>query len=255
MLNNKPRRYLRILYLWHRRIGIVAALLFLILSVTGIMLNHSPSLSLDKTHVNNAWLLNWYGIEAPELIRSFPSNQHYVSQIGENIFFDKRPLALQNQDLTGTIFLDGMVFVSTQERLLALTASGETIENQALPKILLNKVIRIGSAGKHLVIEAQGATLHIDSNMDRWQDKPSPEDIRWARPVSPPTKLVAALKNRQSPLSLERVVLDLHSGRLFGSDGVYVMDAAAIILLLLSLSGSFLWLQHHHRHRKNRGNR
>ena len=44
-------------------------------------------------------------------------------------------------------------------------------------------------------------------------------------------------------LSLDRLLLDLHSGRLFGKTGVYLMDAAAIGLLLLSITGLIVWLR------------
>jgi uncharacterized iron-regulated membrane protein len=42
-------------------------------------------------------------------------------------------------------------------------------------------------------------------------------------------------------LTLERLILDLHSGRIFGAYGIYVMDAAAIVLLWLSGSGLWVW--------------
>ncbi len=41
-------------------------------------------------------------------------------------------------------------------------------------------------------------------------------------------------------LPLERVVLDLHSGRLFGWLGPYVMDAAALGLLIVAITGLLL---------------
>lgn len=43
------------------------------------------------------------------------------------------------------------------------------------------------------------------------------------------------------PLSWDRVLLDLHTGRFFGDWGVYLMDAAAIVLLLLTFTGIYNW--------------
>ncbi len=43
------------------------------------------------------------------------------------------------------------------------------------------------------------------------------------------------------PLSLDRILLDLHTGRILGDWGIYLMDAAAIILLLLTFSGIYNW--------------
>ena len=50
-------------YRWHRRIGIIAAFFVIILSVTGIILNHNASLNLHKQFITAPWLLSWYGYE------------------------------------------------------------------------------------------------------------------------------------------------------------------------------------------------
>jgi uncharacterized iron-regulated membrane protein len=42
-------------------------------------------------------------------------------------------------------------------------------------------------------------------------------------------------------LSLEKLVQDIHSGRILGSAGVFFMDLVAIMLILLSLSGVWIW--------------
>lgn len=42
-------------------------------------------------------------------------------------------------------------------------------------------------------------------------------------------------------ISAERIVLDVHSGRILGPAGPYLMDGAAIALLLLAASGIWGW--------------
>ena len=44
-------------------------------------------------------------------------------------------------------------------------------------------------------------------------------------------------------LSLERLLLDVHSGRIFGRYGPWVVDAAAIALLMLGLSGVWIYVR------------
>lgn len=55
---------LRPWYRWHRRIGITAAVFVVILSVTGIILNHNVTLGIDKNFITNEWLLEWYGYDS-----------------------------------------------------------------------------------------------------------------------------------------------------------------------------------------------
>lgn len=49
--------------------------------------------------------------------------------------------------------------------------------------------------------------------------------------------------NMAEVVTWDRVLLDLHTGRFFGEAGIYVMDAAAILLLLLALSGIYNWIK------------
>ena len=61
----KPRiKQLRSLYLWHRYIGLAAALFVIVLTVTGLLLNHTEELGLDSSSVQSDTLLDWYGIHA-----------------------------------------------------------------------------------------------------------------------------------------------------------------------------------------------
>ena len=45
-------------------------------------------------------------------------------------------------------------------------------------------------------------------------------------------------------LPLERVLLDIHSGRFFGKIGVIIVDICGILLIFLVLSGCSFWLKH-----------
>ena len=80
------------------------------------------------------------------------------------------------------------------------------------------------------------------------------EGIEWVQPYeldeAEKEKLLTAYRGKG--LKLERVILDLHSGRIFGEYGVYLMDAAAIALLWLSLSGLWVWNSRRRKMRKKR---
>ena len=48
-------------------------------------------------------------------------------------------------------------------------------------------------------------------------------------------------------LTVERVLADVHSGRIFARAGTLIMDAVAVFMIVLSLSGFVLWIQHSRR--------
>ena len=57
-------------------------------------------------------------------------------------------------------------------------------------------------------------------------------------------KKKASLAYRAQFLTFERIILDAHSGRLFGTFGVIFMDLVAVLLILLSISGVYMWVRH-----------
>ena len=67
-MNARRRKHhglrLRSLFLWHRYMGLAAALFVVLLASTGLLLNHTERLGLAQRYISAGPLLDWYGIEA-----------------------------------------------------------------------------------------------------------------------------------------------------------------------------------------------
>ena len=73
----------------------------------------------------------------------------------------------------------------------------------------------------------------------------SSELSHWPSTQTLPTQLEQQINQqfRHHLIHWERVILDLHSGRLPGPYGIYLADISAIILVLLSITGIALWIR------------
>ena len=58
----------------HKYIGIVSVVVIIMLVITGILLNHTQSLSLDQQKTSSKVLNNWYGIKIPQAKKGFKNN-------------------------------------------------------------------------------------------------------------------------------------------------------------------------------------
>ncbi len=240
MTNRKPKRMTA--FLWHRRVGLLAIALVITLAITGIMLNHTEDFKLDKTFVDSALVLDWYGLEPEGEPVSFSVPGHWISQWQKEIFFDDRIITSNDQTLHGAIHSHEFIVLAFDHELLLLTNKGELVER--IPtSISFKKTVRLGVKYQRPVIETEDAIHYIaDEHIIDW-DVVSDDDIVWSNPVAIQNGQREALLRafRGNGLNLERVILDLHSGRIFGHYGIYLMDAAAIALLWLSLSGLWVW--------------
>jgi hypothetical protein len=236
-------KLLRSLYLWHRYIGLSAALFVIVLSATGLALNHTESLQMDSTHVQSELLLDWYGIQAPDNLGSYSAGPVLFTEVNERVFRDSEIIDGLSAPLVGAIDYQDLIIVATLDQLTLLNRTGELIESiggaAGVPAGM--KAIGITADGA-LVIHAAHGYYMTDENLLQWSETDTVE-ATWSTQSDTPPQLAQAIQAnyRGNGLPLERVVLDLHSGRLFGDAGVLLIDAAAILFLLLAISGVWLW--------------
>jgi len=252
-MSSLQRRLARQLYRWHRLLGLSAALLFLLLAVTGMMLNHTDALGLDRHHVTFRPLLSWYGIKAPQQVRYFAAGSHYLSQWEERLLFDDKNLGNQTTGLRGAVASNGMIVVARDNQLMLLLEDGKLFDILNGQTDLPTPIQRIGLTADGAVVVDTGHGLFIgDRELAVWQAT-TVAVHEWSDTTTPPAKLREATENTYlgEGLPLERVIEDLHSGRLFTRHGPWLMDLVALILIFSTLSGLWLWWRNHFRPRRH----
>ena len=250
---------LKAFYLWHRYTGLVAAILVLLLAVTGLLLNHTDRLQLERRHVQVGWILDWYGIRMPDEVTSYAlGGGRHLTRVGRHLYLDERELEGEYQTLIGAVALPDLIAVAADDQILLLTPEGELIERLTGAEGVPAGMRKLGTTREGRLLVAGAHALYApDEDFLRWEHwTGDPATTEWVRPGPLPERLRAALEAhyRGEILPWERVILDWHSGRFFGRYGPWVMDAAAVLLILLAASGSWIFLriqikrhQHHER--------
>ncbi len=227
--------------------GVGAALFVLIIAVTGIALNHTEDFKFDSRYVKSAWVLDWYGIAAPERLLSFSANDQFITLMGEHLYLNRREIDGNYHRLVGALYSRDMYVVAVNNSIVLLSERGDIVEQlrdsdgvpAGISAIGVDTQGNLVTAGSHDYYEA-------DKDFIRWTRRPAgAEGVRWATAATVDNALADALRAhyRGEVLPLERVILDLHSGRFFGRAGPWIFDLAAILLILLALSGTWIWLR------------
>jgi hypothetical protein len=237
----------------HRWLGLASLVFVLVLSVTGLALNHASTLELDRHYVQAPWLLRWYGIEAPLPTTSFIAGEHTVVQLGERLYFDLRELTSTGLIPVGAVDVDGRIAIAMPGEVLLVEPSGDLIERVDLRGELRADIERLGSLGADLLIGSGGVEYRADPDLLAIEprDESGGPAAAWSAPSAVPADRLDALARvyRGSGLSVERVLLDLHSGRLWSRGGPLIVDLAAIALIGLSALGLLLWMRRRPRRR------
>lgn len=228
------------LWRWHRRIGVALALLILLVSVTGIFLNHVHELGFDRQPIQVRALLSLYGVERPSPV-NFALGDNWISGNENQLYLNATPWQHCAGMLTGAVTIADNWLIACERELLLTTTSGELIERIGANFGLPLPVTALGYCDEQPCLLNQQQHFVIDTVQLNWQRITSDHFLQTL-----PTSLPAGLMEKLAPhlwsndITWERVLLDLHSGRLFGL-GPWLADILALLLIALAISGLVVW--------------
>ena len=230
----------------HRSLGAGGAVFIIFLALSGIAINHSNFLGLDKKPVSQGVLLDWYGLEKPEKVLSYRVADQWLSFAGSQVFLNEQPVSTLANGV-GAVPAGDILVVAGSEELFLIDSSGQLIERQRWEASPADPIRSIGSLPDGTVsLKTKQQIWLSDRDFIQWTPvdgatiKPD-----WAHSEALPATLMQTITQsyRGHGLNLERVLLDLHSGRFFGGIGVLIYDLVALILGFLAVSGLTMWFK------------
>lgn len=232
---------------WHKRAGLGAFLFMGWLGVSGIALNQSASWGLDAARVDWTWLMAVYGLHAQSPETGFKVADHWLAVSGEHSILDGKSLSTPVKPPIGFVSSGDsahpMLVVASYDSVLLLKPDGTRVDElQAGLMLPVSSIERIGTAEANpamAVIEEKGLYGSVDG--ESWKKLPAKTIVRWSTPSA-----LTALQRQQfekysrPSVAVEQLLIDMHSGRLFGRLGPYVIDLVGLLALWLSISG--VWM-------------
>ena len=246
--SRKPTNSRRRGRLWlrrgHRWVGVSAVVFVLFLAISGITLNHAADLGLDRRYISWSWLLDAYGMQAPPATASYADGGNRVTLMGDRLFLNGRDTDQRLARLAGLVVMDPLMVAAGQQTVQVFTVSGDAVVAIELSALLPGPIERVGRSGRRAVLQSNNMLFRSDSEIavfEPWTADPS-EAIQWSAATLPDTEELAELDAawRGRGVTIERVLLDLHSGRLFSMPGALFMDLVALCMIVLGISGLVL---------------
>ncbi len=231
----------RILLRWHRRLGETIAVLLLVACTTGLLLNHTEGLNLRDLKIKAPWLLDWYGMQPENHPISYQTGTDTLSSLEGTLYYNGTPL-IDSDSLIGTATTPDLYCAASTSELLLLSTDGQLIERLNTASLPHPTLVGIGlDHSKSIIINTPQGLYTKDADFIEWTPAENPGPITWSTPIptSPILNDAILTAYRGQGLSLYRIILDIHSGRFFGSWGPWLTDFTAIGLLLLTASGLY----------------
>jgi hypothetical protein len=241
----RQRNKSKSLYLWHRYAGLFAALFVIFITITGMALNHTDDLTLKKKHLNVNVLLDLYNVQTPSNVTRFNTTQHSITQADDMLFIGTDNTVAIAGSLIGAVDFQSFSVIALTHTIMLVDSDNQIIET-------LSEVDGVPARIRKLGIDAQqGVSLLADDIVYQLNDAfvfhptSSNKPISWSQhtPLSSSDISHINAQYRASIISIETLMLDIHSGRFLGSYGTLFFDFVGIILLFLAFSGIIIWLR------------
>ena len=160
--------FLRRLRRWHRGTGLFLLLWVLLVAVTGVALNHSAGLGLDKLRLTSPLLLRLYAIELKEP-QGIPVDRHWLSVGGDRqLYLDA--LAIGHcERLDGAAVTEAGIYAACGDALMVIDRQGRIVERLPPPPTPTNDASRFGLCAGAPCIETGDTQLALDPVHLTWQ--------------------------------------------------------------------------------------
>lgn len=234
-------RLLHSIYSWHRWMGLSILLWVLMWASTGLLIEASPALGLDQKTIRAAWLMQQYGIANPKPAGQWQLGHVTLDEWDQGISHHGQWLKQNSTPVIAATATEEVWVIADARGLQLYAADGSWIDQLNAPPGTLHK---LGSTPNQTIIAATSSGLY--ENDEQWLawNKVENPTVHWSKKT--PSNLSAADLAIKRPISLhdisvERVLLDIHSGTLFGPIGRWLSRLAAVVMILLALSGFYTW--------------
>ena len=223
--------------------GVGVSLFVIFLVLTGWALNHTAELGLARLSVQVPWISAWYGLRGAVPATGYTAGGRWLIAADDAILLDGKPTAFKLKNVIGMAATGDLIAIASRDELVLMDSQGRLVDRVSATQLPTGPIVHMGSAQNRIVL--QGASIYASADGLTWTLFEGTTVWSTAQPLPPDQQEYA--KQLAPALSLERIMQDIHSGRILGHYGPYFVDAVGLLFLLLA--GSGLWMFFRHRRR------
>lgn len=229
----------------HRWTGLLAAVFLLVLALTGLCLNHADKLNLHEMRVKSSFILNRYNMLSAADVQSIRISDNRTVSVIDNGLYHNSNYVAESGELLGVIEADPFLAVAAANGLILISDQGELIEMLTMDQLPMDELRLVGRAasGRAVLVSGNGNWIadHDWMEFQPFNGEFTVLPLNWTDPDKTALQAILLHHQGQGP-TVYRVLLDLHSGRLFGWGGRTLMDLTALAIILLVTSGISGWM-------------
>ena len=218
----------------------------MLLSTTGIALNHVEEWGLESIYLKPGWLLRWYGEYVPKLQANYSVGDQHVTQLTEHLLLDSQEVAHDVAPLQGAVRTSNFVIMASTSEVLIVVPEGHLVERIDMSSDLPHGIDALAWQEQRVLYLSCSDVFQSDEDVlsvQRIEHESHDHELHWSQQSEVPPEHFENIAKlyRGEGISVARLLGDLHSGRLFTRMGPLFIDLIGLLLLVLSVTGIILW--------------
>jgi hypothetical protein len=245
MSNEKKINWRKRFFNWHLWSGLIFTIPILLISITAILIAHEKGLGTKEIAVNAGWLpaygsnkdIKHYLDDVKDVIIN-KEKTYFASKIGVVIESNKKIEILKNTEgfeVRDLLLIDNKLWIASKEGLFIA-------DNDVVKLVKKGDFHGINNNGNQILASEGKHGFHTsDNNGKTWVSKKISTEIgkenldSFSKSIEKETFL--------EKLTLEQLVLDIHTGKAFFGDGsMWIwIDLIGLSLLFMTFTGIWMW--------------
>lgn len=231
--------HIRLIRRLHAKLGVAAMLYLIFLVCSGWALNHAATLKLDQHETSAPWLMSWYGISSATPDTGFLTQSTHLAWAGDKWSLGDQVITHQHEQPLGAVETEGVIYIATPHSLSLFQADGQLLDKLDSASLPATPITALGKIGHQLAVKTQHGIFLTNDGLN-WEKRDATK-IQWSASQTLPDSVKQRLQHDLAPsISMQRILQDIHSGRILGQYGPVFVDLVGLALLTLGLSG--LWM-------------
>lgn len=232
---------------WHKRVGLFAFVFMGWLGFSGFLINQSADWGYDTKPIHAAWVMALYGLHPEPPTQGYAVAGHWLAEAQDASMLDGKPLKTRIRHQLGMAAAgpaaQPLLFVAEPDRVYVLSTKGELVDEMSGYTLPAPAVRRIGTLpGNPSKVVIQDLDAYASADGLSWEKLPVNAAVEWSTPAGlPEAQRKAALPYSRPSVTLEHVLVDAHSGRIFGIGGAWLINFVGLASMALSITGVWIW--------------
>jgi len=230
----------------HTILGFLLLFPLIVWTITGVLLVHKSDFGLDKKNITSEWVMSQYGLSFDIEPQAWDAAGNAVIQWDGTVVVNGVVASEVDDKILDVAAVQQRYCIATKERVFLYGADGKFVEalepGLSMPE---GEVLALGiSSGNRLVLKNADGNHQFSEDFFEF-NRYEANKVRWGKSIEANDEQVASAKAAiiGEGMPLDRVILDVHSGNIFGLVGKILVDMFALGVLGLSVTGVAIYVR------------